>query len=279
MELKIRNLTKTFEEPSGDRLVVLDDISFPVEVGSFTSIMGPSGCGKSTLLNILAGLHTYDDGKIEWEGSVVDPGDLPVGYVFQEPRLLNWRTVEDNIKFALNAQGVPEKEHEDRIHDVLTTVGLADEKQSYPLRLSGGMRQRVGIARALAVDPDILLMDEPFSDLDELTARNLRDDLIELWQETGKTIVFVTHDISEAVYLSDEIKFLDTMGLLFNEVSIDQPRPRKPNDSELLQIESDLMDTFFARMEEIDANEAMTRDDEDAERTSQAASSGGPDVV
>lgn len=275
MTLNLRNITKTFEEADGSDFVVLDDISFSVKEGSFTSIMGPSGCGKSTLLNILAGLHTYDEGEIEWKDQVIDPQDLPIGYIFQEPRLLNWRTVEDNIKFALNAQGVPKDEHDERIDDVLTTVGLADEKKSYPLRLSGGMRQRVGIARALAVDPDILLMDEPFSDLDELTARNLRDDLIELWQETGKTIVFVTHDISEAVYLSDEIKFLDTQGLLFNEVSIDQERPRKPNDSALLTLESDLMDTFFDRMDEIGAGESMTRDSEPDEPTQAHDQPGG----
>ncbi|WP_312911708.1 ABC transporter ATP-binding protein [Natronosalvus caseinilyticus] len=269
MDLKIRNLTKTFEESSGNEFVVLNSISCTVDEGSFTSIMGPSGCGKSTLLNILAGLHTYDEGEIEWQGEIVDPSDLPIAYVFQEPRLLNWRTVEDNIKFALNAQGVPKEEHDERIDDVLTTVGLADEKKSYPLRLSGGMRQRVGIARALAVDPEILLMDEPFSDLDELTARNLRDDLIELWQQTGKTIVFVTHDISEAIYLSDEIVFLDTQGLIFNEISLDYERPRNPNDSSLLALESDLMDTFFDRMEAIDAGESEPPTAEPGEQPAQ----------
>ncbi|WP_042662813.1 ABC transporter ATP-binding protein, partial [Haloferax sp. ATB1] len=256
MELKFNNITKTFESESGDNFVVLDDITATVEEGSFTSIMGPSGCGKSTLLNILAGLHTYQSGEIVWRGETIDPKELPIAYVFQEPRLLNWRSVEDNIKFALNAQNVPKTEHDSMIDETLSTVGLASERKTYPLRLSGGMRQRVGIARALAVNPEILLMDEPFSDLDELTARNLRQDLIELWQETGKTIIFVTHDISEAVYLSDEIIFLDTNGEIFNEVSVDIPRPRDPDDSELLQLESDLMDEFFDHMESLKAGTA-----------------------
>lgn len=256
MELKIHNLTKTFEEENGDEFVVLDDVSATVREGSFTSIMGPSGCGKSTLLNILAGLHSFKTGSIEWRDAEVDPQNLPIAYVFQEPRLLNWRSVEDNLKFALRAQDIPKDEHDEIIDDVLTTVGLADEKQTFPLRLSGGMRQRVGIARALAVDPEILLMDEPFSDLDELTARNLRQDLIDLWQETGKTIVFVTHDISEAVYLSDEIIFLDTDGKIFNETTIDLQRPRNPDDAELLQIESDLMDEFFNHMESLQEESA-----------------------
>lgn len=248
MELTITNLTKTFEDEAGNEFVVLDDITATVAEGSFTSVMGPSGCGKSTLLNILAGLHTYQSGEITWRGDPVDPTNLPIAYVFQEPRLLNWRTVEANLAFALTAQGVPAGEHDAIIDDVLSTVGLAAERKTYPLRLSGGMRQRVGIARALAVDPDILLMDEPFSDLDELTARNLRSDLIELWQQTDKTIVFVTHDISEAVYLSDEIVFLDTEGRIFNEVTVDLSRPRDPDDADLLQLESDLMDEFFAHM-------------------------------
>ena len=251
MELTIQHLTKTFEEESGNEFVVLDDVSATVAEGSFTSIMGPSGCGKSTLLNILAGLHSFETGTIEWRDEVIDPRNLPIGYVFQEPRLLNWRSVEDNIKFALKAQDVPSSQHDAIVDDVLSTVGLADERSTFPLRLSGGMRQRVGIARALAVDPEILLMDEPFSDLDELTARNLRLDLIDLWQETGKTIVFVTHDISEAVYLSDEIIFLDTAGQLVNETTIDLPRPRDPDDAELLRIESELMDEFFDHMESL----------------------------
>jgi NitT/TauT family transport system ATP-binding protein len=252
MALEIQSLEKTFEMESGGELVVLDDIEFAVEEGSFTSIMGPSGCGKSTLLNILAGILPMDTGEIKYNGEITSPDTLPIGYVFQEATLLNWRTVAQNIKFALNAQKIPKEEHDERINSTLEMVGLLSDKQSYPLRLSGGMRQRVGIARALSVDPDILLMDEPFSELDELTARNLRQDLIDLWEETGKTIVFVTHDISEAIFLSDEIIFLDTQGKIFNRAKIDHERPRNPEDPSLLETESALMEEFFEHMESLE---------------------------
>lgn len=275
MTLEIQNLSKTFTDETENEFTVLDDITYTVEDGSFTTIMGPSGCGKSTLLNILAGLYPVKEGQIKWQGEQVNPQNLPIGYIFQEPRLLKWRTVEDNIKFALNAQDVPKDTHDSVIDNVLETVGLGAERKTYPLRLSGGMRQRVGIARALAVDPDLLLMDEPFSDLDELTARNLREDLIELWQETGKTIVFVTHDISEAVFLSDKIVFLDTNGEIFNEDMIDLPHPRDPDDSELLTIESDLMDEFFRHMESLGAGESQPQAETTADPVEPSEKAGG----
>lgn len=251
MTLTITNLRKTYQD--GDRReVALDGVDMEIQEGSFTSIMGPSGCGKSTLLNVLAGLLSYDDGEIRWSGTRTSPSELPIAYVFQEPRLLDWRTVGENIEFAMKAQGVPSDEYDRRIDDTLSMVGLANERDSYPLRLSGGQRQRVGIARALSVDPDILLMDEPFSELDEISAHQLRDDLIELWQRTGKTILFVTHDISEAIFLSDRIVFLDTNGHVFNRATIEHGRPRDPDDARLGEIETELMDAFFEHMESIE---------------------------
>lgn len=245
MSLEITGLRKQFDEEDGTEFTVLDGIDVSVDDGEFKSIMGPSGCGKSTFLNILAGIIPTDGGEVMHNGEAVKPSDLPIGYVFQEPRLLNWRTVGENIEIMLNAKGIPKDEHDEIINETLETVGLREERNSYPLRLSGGMRQRVGIARALSVDPAILLMDEPFSSLDELTARNLRNDLINLWEETGKTIVFVTHDISEAVYLSESITFLDTDGRIFNETTVPHSRPRKPDDPALLETEAQLMETFF----------------------------------
>ncbi|MES3160806.1 MAG: ABC transporter ATP-binding protein [Halorubrum sp.] len=254
MTIQIENLSKSFQD--GDRRVVaLDDIDMRIEEGSFTTIMGPSGCGKSTLLNVLAGLLSQDTGKIRRDGNLTSSSDLPIAYVFQEPRLLDWRTVGENIKFAMRAQGVPSDEHDRRITDTLSMVGLGDERDSYPLRLSGGQRQRVGIARALSVNPDVLLMDEPFSELDEISAHQLRDDLIDLWQETGKTVLFVTHDISEAIYLSDKILFLDTEGHVFNRATIECDRPREPDDPRLSEIETTLMDTFFEHMERIERSD------------------------
>ncbi len=249
MSLVIDGINKSFPQEDGTELVVLDGINLEIADGEFHSIMGPSGCGKSTMLNILAGLIPPDSGTIQYGGEVVSPGDLPSGYVFQEPRLLNWRTVEQNIRIVMSANDVPEDEHEKRITDALEMVGLPGEEKSYPLRMSGGMQQRVGIARALAIDPDILLMDEPFSSLDELTAHNLRDDLIELWQETDKTIIFVTHDISEATMLSERISFFDKNGQVFNRAEINHERPRATDDPELVKTESKLMDEFFSHIE------------------------------
>lgn len=258
MTIRIQNLSKQFELPDGGHIQVLDDVDLDVEEGSFTTIMGPSGSGKSTLLNILAGLVARDSGTITRDGEPIDPASLSFAYIFQEPRLLNWRTVRQNIAFALKAKDVPESEHESRIEESLEMVGLLENEDSYPLQLSGGQRQRVGVARALAVDPNILLMDEPFSALDELTAQQLRSDVLDLWQETGKTVIFVTHNISEAVYLSDKILFIDNNGQIFNRATIDVKRPREFDTPELVEIETELMRQFFDHLEggTDDSNEA-----------------------
>lgn len=248
--LELEDIRKQYKDPDGrGQITVLDDISLDVPDESFTTIMGPSGCGKSTTLNILAGIETPDSGTIKHDGNVTDPGDYHFGYVFQEPRLLNWRTVEQNLTFALNAHNVPESEHDERIDEWLGKVGLSSDKRNYPLRLSGGMRQRIGLCRAMVVDPDILLMDEPFSALDELTARELRRDLIDLWEEQKKTVAFVTHDISEAVFLSDQILFMNQEGEIFERADIDVDRPREFEDPELQEIETELMRKFFGTLE------------------------------
>lgn len=245
------NLKKTFGTGK-ERVTVFSDLSFEITEGSFTSIMGPSGCGKSTLLNVIAGLLPLDDGTIVRNGMEVDPGGFFYAYVFQEPRLLDWLTVDENIRFALRAQDVPPQNQLERIYEHLELVGLEDKMDSYPQQLSGGMRQRVGIARALAVDPDILLMDEPFSSLDEFTAKELRQDLLNIWDQTEKTIVFVTHNSKEAVFLSDSTLVLDQNGELFEQADIDIPRPRSVGDQELVEVESQLMDRFFEHIDSIE---------------------------
>ena len=248
--LSLEEIRKTYPHPSGGgSLTVLNNISFDVPEESFTTIMGPSGCGKSTTLNIIAGIETADSGTIRRDGQVVEPGDYPYGYVFQDPRLLPWRTVDQNLKFALKAEGVPESEHRERIDRWLEKVGMADQGDNYPLRLSGGMRQRVGLCRAMVVDPEILLMDEPFSALDELTARELRRDLLDIWAEQRKTVVFITHDISEAVYLSDQILFMNDEGEIFHKTEVDVERPREFEDEELQEIELRLTREFFGNLE------------------------------
>lgn len=249
MAIEFTDVRKSFQESNGNEFVVLDDVNFSIEEGSFTCIMGPSGCGKTTLLNIVAGLETMDSGMIRRNGSEISQEDIPYAYVFQDPRLLNWLTVADNIKFALKSQGVPKSEHDERVRKYLEMVDLDGEESAYPLSLSGGMRQRVGVARALAVESDVVLMDEPFSALDEITARELRADVIDLWQQTGKTILFITHNISEAVFLSDKVLFMDNDGAIFSQPEIDVSRPRDPDDPRLLQLESKLMNEFFNRIE------------------------------
>jgi NitT/TauT family transport system ATP-binding protein len=250
--IAVNNLTKKFSAPGGtDTFVVIDSISLTVDEGQFVSIVGPSGCGKSTLLNIIAGIESYEGGSVTASPKAGRVGSEPrVGYVFQSARLLNWLTVEDNIHFVLEAQNVPRERRQDLVTKYLDMVGLAGQERNYPLKLSGGMQQRVAIARALAIEPDILLMDEPFSHLDAITARKMRFDLMEILARAKPTILFVTHDLSEAVFLSDRIYMMSTKpARIFKEVPVDFPRPRKPEDSKILDLEKNLVREFFSVVE------------------------------
>ncbi len=247
----VDKLTKRFNVPGGEeKFVVLDAISLSVEEGSFASIVGPSGCGKSTLLNIIAGIETHepsDGGSVRVYPKAGTGTEPRIGYVFQSARLLNWLTVQGNIDFALEAQGIPRSVWQDRVSNYLEMVGLAGQEKNYPLNLSGGMQQRVAIARALAIEPDILLMDEPFSHLDEITARKMRFDLMEILERAKTTILFVTHDLGEAVFLSDNIYMMSTKpARIFKRVAVDIPRPRKPEDPLIFDMEKDLVREFFS---------------------------------
>jgi NitT/TauT family transport system ATP-binding protein len=215
-------------------------VAFTVEDGAFVSIIGPSGCGKSTTLNIIAGLVSPSLGTVELAGRAVGAAErqrTPVGYVFQQPRLLNWLTVRQNVEFALEAGDVPRREWPARVERALRLVGLADYAATFPLRLSGGQQQRVAIARALATEPEVVLMDEPFSHLDEITSSRLRAELMEIWARTGTTILFVTHDISEAALLSDRVIVLGRGGRVLAEQAIDVARPRAGAEDRLFEIE------------------------------------------
>jgi NitT/TauT family transport system ATP-binding protein len=249
--VSIRDLTKRFTAPDGGTFVVVDRISLTVSEGQFVSIVGPSGCGKSTLLNIIAGIETCEEGAVTVSPRAGRGSSEPrIAYVFQSARLLNWLTVEGNIHFVLEAQGVPRAEWLGRVKKYLKLVGLAGQERNYPLRLSGGMQQRVAIARALAMEPDILLMDEPFSHLDAITARKLRFDLADILARAKPTILFVTHDLSEAVFLSDCIYMMSTRpARIFKQVAIDLPRPRKPEDPSILDMEKNLVRDFFSVVE------------------------------
>jgi NitT/TauT family transport system ATP-binding protein len=250
--VSVRDLTKKFSKPGTEnQFIVLDDVSLSVEEGKFVSIVGPSGCGKSTLLNIIAGIEPYDSGSVEVSLRKGTSSHEPrIGYVFQSPRLLNWLTVAGNIEFALEAQNVPPGQWQDRVTKHLEMVGLGGQERNYPLKLSGGMQQRVAIARALAIEPDILLMDEPFSHLDAITARKMRFDLMEILAKAKPTILFVTHDLAEAVFLSDRIYMMKTNpARIFKKVAVDFSRPRKPEDPGLLDLEKNLVQEFFSVLE------------------------------
>jgi NitT/TauT family transport system ATP-binding protein len=250
--ITIDGLTKRFPSPgSGGEFVVLHDINLMVDEGKFVSIVGPSGCGKSTLLNVIAGIEAYDGGTVTIHPKAGRAGAEPrIAYVFQNPRLLNWLTVEGNIHFVLQAQNVPRQRWRELVAKNLEMVGLAGQERNYPLKLSGGMQQRVAIARALAIEPDILLMDEPFSHLDAITARKMRFDLMEILTRAKPTILFVTHDLSEAVFLSDNIYMMSTRpARIFKRVAIDVPRPRRLDDSALFDLEKSLVREFFSVVE------------------------------
>ncbi len=248
----VNDLTKRFAVPGdGGGFVVIDRISLTVEESQFVSLVGPSGCGKSTLLNIIAGIEQCDGGSVTVSAKAERASREPrIAYVFQSPRLLNWLTVEDNLNFVLEAQHVPRPEWQPRVAKYLDMVGLGGQQKNYPLNLSGGMQQRVAIARALVIEPDILLMDEPFSHLDAITARKLRFDLMEILARAKPTILFVTHDLGEAVFLSDRIYMMSTKpARIFKEVPVDFPRPRKLEDEAILDLEKTLVREFFSVVE------------------------------
>ena len=237
--IALKEVRKEYLQPNGERLRVLENITFEIAEGMFSSLLGPSGCGKSTILNLIAKLDRHTSADISVNGD-------KIGFVFQQPRLLNWRTVTDNVALPLERDSSDKRGRRELAVKYLDLVGLSGFENYYPLQLSGGMQQRVAIARALVIDPDILLMDEPFSGLDEFTARKLRQELIRIWRETGKTIVFVTHSISEAVFLSEQILIVSQKpATIFKRVTVDVPYPREYGDLRLFEIETSLTRDFL----------------------------------
>lgn len=238
--IELHHLHKSYPTTSGT-LRVLDDFSLTVADGEFVCLLGPSGCGKSTTLDVLAGLTLPDAGTVSVGGS---PGwaGLSCGYVFQRPRLLNWRTVRQNLEFALVGKGVPRQRWRERTDEYLRLVGLADFADAYPLSLSGGMQQRVSLARALVIEPDVLLMDEPFSSLDELTARRLRVELLEIVSTQRTTVLFVTHNALEAAFLADRICVVSPRPAhVVSEFEVPVARPRSPEDPALVTVQAEVL--------------------------------------
>jgi len=230
IEIKIENLSMVYQDKNGGQPVTaLKDVNLEIKEGEFISLLGPSGCGKTTLLRIIADLLQHTSGKVTVRGQ--SPRDIRLqkkyGIVFQNPVLYDWRTVRRNVCMPMELLGMKKPERTSQVTKMLDLVGLSNFGKHYPYELSGGMQQRVGIARALAINPEILLMDEPFSALDEFTREKLHEDLLNIWNKTNKTIVFVTHNISEAVFLSDRVVVLSPHpGRVSAVIDIKIPRPR-----------------------------------------------------
>jgi NitT/TauT family transport system ATP-binding protein len=228
LNLQISDLSHAYYDvKSGGALPALHRVNLEVHEGEFVAVIGPSGCGKTTLLNVVAGLITPTQGTVVLDGSRVVGPRKDVGLVFQQPLLLPWKTLLGNVAWGLRLRGMSKDESSVKAEDVLKTVGLSGFKEYYPLSLSGGMQQRANLARALAIEPKLLLLDEPFANLDALTREVLQYELAKIGEGTRKTILLVTHEIGEAVYLSDKIYVLTKRpGTVKDIVQIDLPRPR-----------------------------------------------------
>ena len=221
-KVKVRSLTKSF----GD-LLVLDDISFDIKKGDFVCIVGPTGCGKTTFLNLLVKLIEPTSGEILIDGEPADPKKHNMAFVFQEPSAYPWLTVEENIQYGLKIKKMPKNVIAERTEEILDILGLQEVRKIYPHQLSASIEQRVVIGRAFALHPDLLLMDEPYAQMDIKMRYYLEDQVIKLWQKTGSTVLFITHNIEEAIYLSEKCLILSNKPTTVKEEkAIDLPRPR-----------------------------------------------------
>ncbi len=260
----IQNLVKIFYSIKGSAVtqtLALDKVDFDIYEGEFVCILGPSGCGKSTLLQILGGLLEATEGTLTYRGKPVGGPSMERGYIFQRFNLFPWLTALENVMFGLKYMGITPKDREAIAMDKLSLVGLARFKDHYPSQLSGGMQQRVSIARTLAISPEVYLMDEPFGSLDAQTRSQMQEELINLWQKTdlhNKTIVFVTHDIREAVLLGDRIVLLTARpGKVKSETAIDLERPRDTFDPRYVEYTREVFFQLEKEME-IALREEMT---------------------
>lgn len=238
--IRIDQVNKKFGQ-----LEVLSDIDFTIEKGEFAAIVGPSGCGKSTVLRMIAGLETASSGQVLANGQHIQKPDPQRVLIFQEHALYPWRTVEDNVGFGLELARVPAKERRVRVNEVLEKVGLSGFQSYYPAQLSGGMKQRVSIARALVLNPEVLLLDEPYGALDAITRLTMQNELIKLWRGSGMTVLLITHDIDEAVYLADTIYVMSPRpGRITEKFRTDMLRPRDRNSAEFVKLRHQVMDSL-----------------------------------
>jgi NitT/TauT family transport system ATP-binding protein len=242
-KVSLHEICLSYRTQSGERLLALDHINLRVKAGEFLCIVGPSGCGKSTLLHLIAGLHQQTSGQVLVDGKQVQGPGTDRILIFQELGLFLWLTVGENVEFGMKMKGIGKAEREEKTRYYLRLVHLLQFKDSYTHQLSGGMRQRVALARALATEPDVLLMDEPFAALDAQTRDLLHDELERIWAETGRTIIFVTHNVREAIRLGDRVALLTFRpGRVKREFSIDLPRPRVLEDVHVAHAAREILD-------------------------------------
>jgi len=242
-KVALEGISLSYNTNDDSKLLALDDIQLEVKAGEFLCIVGPSGCGKSTLLHLIAGLQKATSGQVRMDGRVVDSPGTDRILIFQELGLFPWLTVGENVEFGMKMKGVAKSERQEKTQHYLRLVHLSQFKDSYTHQLSGGMRQRVALARALATEPDVLLMDEPFAALDAQTRDLLHDELERIWAETGRTIIFVTHNVREAVRLGDRVAlFTFRPGRIKREFSIDLPRPRQLEDVTVAKNAREILD-------------------------------------
>ena len=239
-QIIVNNVQKVFKTPGKD-VVALKDINLEIKQGEFVCLLGPSGCGKSTLLNAVAGFALPSDGEITVDGKRITGPGPDRGMVFQEYALFPWMTITQNIAFGLEVQKKSKAEIDLTVNQLLELLHLTDFRDRFPKDLSGGRRQRGAIARVLALDSPIMLMDEPFGALDALTRRNLQDELLRIWEKLGKTIIFVTHSIEESIYLADRIVVMTYRpGTVKRDQRVDMPRPRDPASPEFNELKREL---------------------------------------
>jgi len=241
-KVALDSISLSYKTTSGERLLALDNISLEVKPGEFLCIVGPSGCGKSTLLHLIAGLNPQTSGKVLVDGTPVSGPGTDRILIFQELGLFPWLTVGGNVEFGLKMKNLPKAEREEKVQHYLRLVHLSKFRDSYIHQLSGGMRQRVALARALATEPDVLLMDEPFAALDAQTRDLLHDELERIWAETGRTIIFVTHNVREAVRLGDRVALMTFRpGRVKQEFSVNLPRPRHMEQADVARTAGDIL--------------------------------------
>ena len=256
----VRDVSLSYPAGKGDRLLALEHIDLKVEPGEFLCIVGPSGCGKSTLLHIITGLHQATSGGVLVDDKLVDGPSTNRILIFQELGLFPWLTVADNVEFGLKMAGISRSERKQKAAHYLRMVHLTQFRDSYIHQLSGGMRQRVALARALATEPDVLLMDEPFAALDAQTRDLLHDELERIWAETGRTIIFVTHNVREAARLGDRVIVMTFRpGRIKREFRVDLPRPRQIEESSVAGMAHDILEELRAEISKSFQQEYITQ--------------------